>query len=175
LLDRKRLEEVKGALDLLEKRQWSDEVGGLRAWAASVQPDYFGRPVVIFCVKNCTGKDIWYPNENDVGVVRASATDEKGQRRDCPLYGDRKPDKDEKPFARAIKPGEIVYLHPGYSWLDVGADLAPGKHEIVVSLENRRAVGRRSFEPREEAEVILWAGRLSAKPVSLVVPEKKKE
>jgi hypothetical protein len=173
LLRPSQLDEVRKHLKELQDRQWSDEVGGLRVWAGVTNPDYSPRPVVVFCVKNFANKDVHCLTEGNTGLLSASVEDETGKARDCDLYWGRTADKDRPPAAYVLKPGEIMYLHPYYSWLDVGRDLAPGKYRVTVSMANRTAAGRLYPLRDSEKEVPLWTGQVSAKPVTLTVPEKQ--
>jgi len=175
LLGKNRLNEVKTALAELEKRIWSDEVGGLTVWAAADTKDLDGERIagmVMFAVKNVSTKPIYLPHSFYTGVVSAIARDSSGKEFALRGMGD---DLGTKPppldSQHALQPEETRYLHPDgadMGFFIIPEDLAPGKYAVSVTLNNPVADGVLN----ERQPVKLWTGKVTAPVFSIEIPEK---
>jgi hypothetical protein len=171
-LDEKQKVDVVRKLKFLETRTWSMEVSGLKAWAGVVQPEYSNNPVIIFAVQNVSKEDIYYPVAHARGVITATAESTDKTILNYVAYPGR-PDK--KVSCRKLAPGEIVYLHPHYSCIDLAwqGKFPPGEYLVTVTYRNDLD-GEKTVSPAENSPVQIWKGELKAPPVKLTLPEKKK-
>ena len=173
LLPKERLKDVKSALDDLDKRIWSEEVAGLKVWAAADMENPQDRPLrgtVMFAAKNVSTKPIYLPRSVYKDVVRAVAQDSSGK--EFPLSGLGDQSTSERPlFSQdALQPGEIRYLHPYIEkcgFFGIPKEIPPGKYSIRITLANKVAQGSRG----EKNPVVLWTGSVSAPAVTIEVPE----
>jgi hypothetical protein len=167
LLPEQRTNEVIQTLDRLEKRQWSVEVGGLKAWATTVTNDSFRRPVIIFAIKNCSHSEIFYPSATGRGVISAVAVREDGQtfKYVCEVSG-----ASEHVYCGRLGPGAVAYLHPRYTCIDLASELklSPATYQVVINYENS-ADGEVSTLTGPRTPVQAWKGKLSTPPLELLV------
>jgi len=95
---------------VVETDKWTESLGGV------VHPDYNPNPVIIFAVQNASKSDILVPHELTPGFITATAT--TGRKRYSYALVSRSPDGGPL-FCRKLSPGEIAYLHPLYSFIDL--------------------------------------------------------
>lgn len=173
LLPDKDKESVQKALKGLAERKWSEEAGGLKVWAGVVRA-YDGRDVILFAAKNVGAGDLFYPIPDNSGVALMAVVGADGKTYSPRAKAAKAPDPKERVFCWKAAPGETVYLHPMYSWIDPlrDFDLPPGTYSVTVTYENQRE-GR--FSPRAEGSVPIsaWKGKLSAPSVTFTVPAPK--
>ena len=176
LLSETRTNEVRRILARLAHRTWSDAVGGLLAWAGTVHSEYRGHPVIIFAIRNCSDADILYPVEMSPGAVTATAVSKEDE---AFKYTPMDKSYRERAFCRRISPGQTVYLHPDYSYIDLALrlKLPPAVYKVVVTYENSsegetsRRIARSADGHRGASHVPVpsWKGKLEAPPVDLVL------
>jgi len=180
LLVRDRLEEVKAALKDLDKRRWSQEVNGLKAWAAADMKNLRGRRragMVMFAVTNVSKKPIYLPLPFYDGVVNAMARHSSGKAFQLRGIGmSRGPP--EPPLTLTsqspLQPGEIRYLHPdgqNLGYIVIPKDLPSGKYSITVRFANTAAEGHLGSS-RNEHPVTLWTGEIAAPVFTVEIPER---
>ncbi len=144
----------------LNSRKWSKEVNSLRAWARMVHYPH-DRPrgsVLIFAVQNASKKRVMYRALFRGCVLRLSARDERGK-----VYA-RLAGAGAGHLINWLDPQQIAYVHPAWSYILPERHLPalpPGKYSLTVTLESKGSAPD------------LWEGKLSAPPVTLVVPAKK--
>ena len=168
LLPENRKTEVQQILTALAERRWSDPVNGLQAWAAVVHPDYHPNPVIVFAVRNTSKADIFLPHESTPGFVTLTATSQDGKATRVTLRSGRQP---ERVFCNKLSSGEIRYLHPNYSFIDLSwpeRRLPPGKYSIVVACKNTQE-GEAAEAPGQTVQVAAWKGQLEAPPIEIVL------
>ena len=124
--------------------------------------------------KNVGAGDLFYPIPDNSGVALVAVVGADGKTYSPRAKAAKAPDPKERVFCWKAAPGETVYLHPMYSWIDPlrDFDLPPGTYSITVTYENQRE-GR--FSPRAEGSVPIsaWKGKLSAPSVTFTVPAPK--
>ncbi len=179
---------IKQILKTLEERRWSEPVNGLRAWAAVVYPDYSenldnpsDNPVIIFAVKNVSDADIFVPAESQTDFITATVVSQDGKIYDCVL-GNVMWRNSETIFCRKLPAGGTVYLHPGYTCINLARQdsypekrdgLLPGKYSVVICCKNEKE-GEIADVHGGTKQVLAWKGVLKTPPVELVLkPEKK--
>jgi hypothetical protein len=170
LLPSEREPEVKRILELLANRKWSDPVNGLRAWAAVVRPDQpHSNPVIIFAVNNASKLPIYVPFAGQTGLVSATAVDPAGLSQDFVIG--QTPTGGPTAFCQKLSPGETLYLHPDYSFIDLAwrQKLSAGQYSVVIKCRNEMD-GEAANGPGQNMPVAAWKGELSAPPVQLVLP-----
>jgi hypothetical protein len=173
LLPEDRKTDVLGILKMLEERIWSEPVNGLAAWAAVVHLDYYKKPVIIFAVKNVSDADIFVPTAIQAGFVKAIVTSQNGKISECNLVS--APYETKSVFCQKLSAGEITYLHPNASFIDLKSrqNLQPGKYTVVVLCKNEKE-GEIADGPVSRVKVAAWKGELKAPPVQLVLdPDEK--
>jgi hypothetical protein len=159
----------------LEKRKWSEPVNGLCAWAAAVYPNYQPEnpnamrktPVIIFALKNLSETDIFVPTENSAGMITAVVTDHAGKVARYVLGSATW--KNERVFCRKLAAGDIVYLHPDYSFIDLPRSerLADDKYKVVLECSNEKEGESAMSIGERRVPVTSWKGKVSAPPVEL--------
>jgi len=174
LLAENRRDDVQRILKSLEEREWSAQTNGLKAWAGVVQPRYgHHNPVIIFAVKNSSDADIHYPVASQPGVVAAVA---ESPDKMAFKYPAAQRLHSKTVFCRKISPGETVYLHPDYSFIDLAwrLKLLPGNYRVSVTYQND-SDGEAAASPGRRERVEAWKGRIEAPTVELVLPLPKRE
>lgn len=172
-LRKKQLDEVKAALTELDKRTWSDEVGGVKAWAGAVTEGAGdGRSQrILFCVRNVSKSTIWLPRSMYKEVVTAVARDSAGKEFRLSGFGQSLEAKTPV-TCRPLETQQTRYMHPDsedHAYIVVPNDLPPGKYTVTVSLGNDRdgeAIGN-----REPKKIDAWKGRLVAPSFTLEIPK----
>lgn len=170
--------DIQRMLKELAQRKWSEPVNGLRASAMVVPLEDSANCVIIFAVNNATNKDLYIPVEWSPGLVQVSAKNEQGNVFNFVL---RLPDAADsgKLYCSKLSPGQIAYLHPDYSYIDLARrqNLAPGKYSVVVSCKNERTAGEASgIRPGASVPITAWKGECSAPAVDLsIVPDVKQD
>jgi hypothetical protein len=176
LLGKDRLQEVKAALEELDKRTWSEEVGGLKVWAAADMKHPEGSMLagkIMFAVKNVSEKPVYLSRPMYKTVMTAVARDSSGK--EFPLRGiGMGLGTPERPLvSRAVlQPGETRYLHPygeNYGFFAIPTDLPPGEYAVTVRLANTVAEGHRGAM-RDENLVVFWTGSIAAPVFTIEIP-----
>jgi hypothetical protein len=176
LLGEDRLQEVKAALEELNKRTWSEEVSGLKVWAAGDLKNPQGlrlKGTVMFAVKNVSEKPVYLSRPMYKTVLTAVARDSSGK--EFPLRGIGMGRGTPEPplVSRAVlQPGETRYLHPygeNYGFFAIPTDLPPGEYSITVRLANTVAEGYLGAMP-DENPVMLWTGSIAAPVFTVEIP-----
>jgi len=176
LLGKDRLQEVKAALEELDKRTWSEEVSGLKVWAAADMKNLQGRRLkgtVMFAVKNVSEKPIYLPRPMYETVLTAVARDSSGK--EFPLCGigmGRGTPEPPLVSQAVLRPGETRYLNPdgeNYGFFVIPKDLPPGEYSITVRLANTVAEGHLGAM-RNEKTVVLWTGSIAAPVFTIEIP-----
>jgi len=176
LLGKDRLQEVKAALVELNKRTWSEEVSGLKVWAAAEFKNPQGlrlKGTVMFAVKNVSEKPVYLPRPMYETVLTAVARDSSGK--EFPLRGIGMGSSTPEPplvSPAVLRPGETRYLHPdgeNYGFFMIPTDLPPGKYAITVRLANTVAEGHLGAM-RNEKSVVLWTGSIPAPVFTVEIP-----
>ena len=171
LIAESRKDEINKILAELKDRKWSEPVNGLRAWAAVVPVDYGPDPVIIFAVTNASYADLWVPYESENEFVRANIRNRNGLDVNILLKEGHSPST--RFFCRKLSPGQICYLHPGYSSIGLGF-LAPGKYSVVISCKNERADGEAAGPAAGlMVPVVAWQGEVCAPAVELEIQPAK--
>jgi hypothetical protein len=176
--EKKRVDDVKAMLADLEKRTWSEEVGGLRVWAGLTQYDWnFKQDMIIFAVKNVSKSVVWLPEPIQDGIVSVVMRDAAGKETNL-LARVQFPRKDPTVRCTALAPGETCYVHPSlinYGAIGIPPDLAPGKYEVRITLTNQRKGTIPDHGPRPgEAPVDAWKGKVAAPPVAIEISKAEK-
>jgi hypothetical protein len=168
LLPEDRKTDVMEILKKLEERIWSEPVNGLRAWATVVYPDYYRNPVIIFAVKNVSDADIFLPVAFEAGFVNVIVTSQDGKISEYKLGSVANESKSV--FCCKLSAGEITYLHPNVSFIDLKwrQNLPPGKYTVVVLCKNEKE-GEIADKPISRVGVAAWKGELKAPSVQLVL------
>ena len=166
VLLKERKSDVIRILKQLTRRKWSEPVDGLRAWATVVPPGKYGNPAVIFAVQNVSRTDIFVPGEETEGFISADA---KSKTTEYYLQLDAKP-TGSGVFCKKVSPKEIIYLHPGYSAIDLRwkQSLPVGKYLVDITCENDQTVGY-VWQSSRQQNVKAWTGKLTAPTVKLIV------
>lgn len=176
LLGKDRLQEVKAALEELDKRTWSEEVRGLKVWAAADFKNPQGlrlKGMVVFAVKNVSEKPVYLPRPVYETVLTAVARDSSGK--EFPLRGIGMGSSTPEPplvSQAVLRPGETRYLHPdgeNYGFFVIPTDLPPGEYSIIVRLANTVAEGHLGAT-RNEKPVVLWTGSIAAPVFTIEIP-----
>lgn len=167
LLSEERKSEVQAIINSLEQRRWSAEVNGLRAWAGVVRPDYHPNPVIIFAIENVSTRDIYYPIELNSQVIQVKINKEQSETTTIKL---KEGELKTRVFCRKISPGQKIYLHPDYSFIDLAwkNNLSKGKYQMEVIYENNQP-GETAIEPAKTIEVTAWQGKLVSNKVELIL------
>jgi hypothetical protein len=161
------LEMVKEMLDALRNKVWSQPKSGLAIWVMTTtwSPD-FKDAVIVSALKNVSTEPIFYVCE--AGVVTVTVVDESRRSHDCNLYS-REGGKYPVKICRRIEPGGVAYLEPDDVCIDLRWKVPPGKYEVTVSYESHWQRGSIDTPASYNTPVTPWQGRLTAKPVTLVV------
>ena len=173
LLPEQRTSEVVEILDRLEKRKWSVEVGGLKAWAGAVTNDHSRTPVIIFAIKNCSNSEIFIPTETERGVISATAVKEDGQTF---KYVREVGDANEHVFCRRLGTGDVAYLHPRYTCINLASELklSPATYQVVINYENSADGVTSAWLGEPRTPVQAWKGKLSTPALELLVAPQKR-
>jgi hypothetical protein len=176
--EKKRVDDVKAMLADLEKRTWSEEVGGLRVWAGVTQYDWdFKQDMIIFAVKNVSKSVVWLPEPIQDGLVSVVMRDAAGTETNLIAHV-QFPRKEPTVRCVALAPGETLYDHPGlinYGAIRIPPDLPPGKHEVRITLTNNREGTVPNHGPRPgETPVDAWKGKVAPPPVMIEIPKAEK-
>jgi hypothetical protein len=144
----------------LNSRKWSKEVNSLRAWAKMVHYPHHNprRSILIFAVQNASKKKVMYRALFRACVLRLSARDERGKVYAKPVG------TPAGNLIRWLDPQQVAYVHPGWSFVRPERHLPPlppGKYSLTVTFESKGGAPD------------MWKGKVSAPPVTLVVPAKK--
>jgi len=176
LLGKDRLQEVKTALEELDKRTWSEEVGGLKVWAAADFKNPQGlrlKGMVMFAVKNVSEKPVYLPRPMYETVLTAVARDSSGKEFLLRGIGMGLGTPERPLFSQAVlRPGETRYLHPdgeNYGFFVIPTDLPPGEYAVTVRLANTVAEGHRGTM-RDENLVVFWTGSIAAPVFTIEIP-----
>ena len=174
LLNEDRKSDVQRILKSLSERKWSEPINGLRAWAVVVHPDYHDNPVIIFAVQNVSESNIYVPSESEHGFIKATAINERGESYGYVLGTTN--EESDTVYCRNLPTGQIVYLHPQYSFIDLAwrQKLPPGKYSVIIHCDNTRE-GRMRVSPTKIGQVSSWKGNLQARPVELIVKSEKQK
>jgi len=174
LLTEDRKSDVKRILKNLAERKWSEPVNGLRAWAVVVQPDYHDKPVIIFAVQNVSDSNIFIPSALESGFIKATAINDKGEKYSYVLVVSET--ESITVFCSKLSAGQIVYLHPLYSFIDLvwRQKLSPGKYSVIIECSNTRE-GRTKNTSTLREQISAWKGKLQAEPVELIVKSEKQK
>lgn len=176
LLDKDRLKEVEALLDELDKRVWSDEVGGLKVWAGAPKHDWHPRDPqqVVFAVKNVSKSTIWLPHSCYQGLVTAIVRDAAGKEVELLGIGEGIP-PEGRSVCYLLEPGRTRYMHPDgadYGFIVIPRDLSPGKYTVTVALANMNDGETPSAEPKP---VDAWKGKVVAPSFTLEIPKPPEE
>jgi hypothetical protein len=168
LVPEERRQESQRILETLANRVWSDSLGDLKAWAAVVRPDYHPNPVIIFALKNVSYSDIFVPAAVQSGVMSVVVRSRDGLTTDYSLG--RASKDSEIVFCHKLSPGEVVFMYPSYSFIDLAwrQNLQPGDYQVVVEYRNQRN-GEARGAPGERVAVAAWKGELKAPSIELVL------
>jgi hypothetical protein len=154
LLEKDRLNEIKADLDALNKRTWSEAVGGLKV--SALKGSYYGDGV-FFTVKNVAATPIYLPSENYRGFVSAVARNRTEKEFVLMQNWNLGQSEPKLPLiSEVLQPGEVRYL----GLYIIPKDLPPETYSIVVTLANTIAVGK--LQGKDQKEVKLWTGQVAS-------------
>ena len=171
LLPERQKADIVKILNALNKKNWSQPVNGLRAWAVLVDQDLGG---IIVAVNNVSKADVFMPlpggakvpAEPGKGICTVAATGEDGKTVELGLGAEYSRDK-AIPCEKLL-PGKTRYLHLDYrfgpGWRQ---KLLPGKYSVVVTYKNEREDGYLLSSPSEQVKP--WNGELKTLPVEFVL------
>ena len=163
--DKASVDKVKQMLNDLDKRVWSEPVGGIAVWAGLLMDERELK--LVFAAKNVSKEVVYLPKPGFGGSVSIVARDLKGKEH--PIDTGISSAHSGTVYCTPLQPHEVVYPHRtvNYESYRLPPGLPDGAYTIRISLANPNQKG--GMAVWKETPVEAWKGKAVSPPVAFTV------